>query len=494
MNEQLVLQTGTSLFNSLVSAHNLLKLLNSRFSREKIADCTSEYQVYLVIRFGNCLQNTCGRTTRMLDQPVCWPLHRKYILSGLLATFLCGAFHWRGNSFTNYWKPVEQKSGYDVRYASLNLAEKNSSCWKIISGDPEAIEEAVLNSITIANKHKAVNETDYLAMTQDCDNFVKIRKYISFPLSTEERDFPLAYSMVIHSNIEMFERLLRSIYAPQNVYCVHVDRKSPNQFHSAVQAIASCFSNVFIAGKLESVTYASWSRVQADLNCMEELLHSPVQWKYLINVCGQDFPTKTNWEIVNSLMARNGSNIMDSVAPPNYKKRRWEFHYEIRNGVVRTQQKKTPPPISSPMYVGGAYILVTREFVRTLFVNPEIQAFFNWSEDTYSPDEHIWATLQRMPEIPGSVTYTPGHQKSDPVLTRAVKWSFEAGDVAKGATYPPCTGRYRHLICVYGSGDLPWIVQQERLFANKFDLQVDNTAVQCMEEYVRYKVINETRS
>ncbi|XP_078390038.1 beta-1,3-galactosyl-O-glycosyl-glycoprotein beta-1,6-N-acetylglucosaminyltransferase 3-like [Cetorhinus maximus] len=430
----------------------------------------------------------------MLDQPVCWPLNLKYILSGLLATFLCGYFHWGGNSFKNYWKPVEPKSGYHVRYASLDLAEKNSSCWKIISGDPEAIEEAVINSITIANKHKAVTETDYLAMTQDCDNFVKNRKYITFPLSTEEHDFPLAYSMVIHSNIEMFERLLRSIYAPQNVYCVHVDRKSPNPFHLAVQAIASCFSNVFIAGKLESVTYASWSRVQADLNCMEELLQSTVPWKYLINVCGQDFPTKTNREIVNSLMARNGSNIMDSVAPPNYKKRRWEFHYAIRNGVVRTQQKKSPPPIRTPMYVGGAYILVTREFEWTLFANPEIQPFFKWSEDTYSPDEHIWATLQRMPEIPGSIPYTPGHYQNDPVVTRAVKWSFAAGDVAKGARYPPCTGRYRHLLCVYGSGDLSWIVQQERLFANKFDPQVDNTAVQCMEEYVRYKAINETGS
>ncbi|XP_072354361.1 beta-1,3-galactosyl-O-glycosyl-glycoprotein beta-1,6-N-acetylglucosaminyltransferase 3-like [Scyliorhinus torazame] len=427
----------------------------------------------------------------MLDQYFCWRMKGLYIVSGLSLTFLCGYFSLRDNSFENYWKPV--KLNYVVRYEPLDLAEKNSSCWKIISGDPEAIGEARLKSITIANKHNIFTETDYLTMTRDCRHFIKNRKYITFPLSTEESDFPLAYSMVIHTNIEMFERLLRSIYVPQNVYCVHVDRKSPKSFHSAVRAIASCFNNVFIAGKSESVIYASWSRVQADLNCMEELLQSPVPWRYLINVCGQDFPARTNKEIVNSLMAMNGSNIMDSVVPPNFKKSRWQFHHDVRRSVVRTGRKKSLPPIGSPMYVGGAYILVTRKFVSALFANTEIQAFFKWSEDTYSPDEHIWATLQRMPEMPGSTPYIPGHYKSDPVVTRAVKWSFEAGDVAKGAPYPPCTGRYRHLLCVYGSGDLHWIVQQERLFANKFDPQLDNIAVQCMEEYVRSKVINETR-
>ncbi|XP_041029782.1 beta-1,3-galactosyl-O-glycosyl-glycoprotein beta-1,6-N-acetylglucosaminyltransferase 3-like [Carcharodon carcharias] len=417
-------------------------------------------------------------------------LNRKYILSGLVVIFLCGSFYWRGNTLINYWKPIKQKSGYNVRYEHLDLAGKNSTCWKIISGDTEAIEEAVLTSITVESKHKVVTEIDYLAMTQDCCHFIKNRKYITFPLSTTEQNFPLAYSMVIHTNIEMFERLLRSIYAPQNVYCVHVDRKSSKPFYSAVHAIASCFNNVFIVGKLESVTYGSWSRVQADLNCMEELLQSPVPWRYLINVCGQDFPTKTNWEIVNSLIAKNSSNVMDSVPPPKFKKRRWEFHYDTHKGVVRTHRTKSPPPIHSPMFVGGAYVLVTREFVRALFVNPETQAFFKWSEDTYSPDEHIWATLQRMPEIPGSIPYTPGLYKSDPVVTRAVKWSFEAGDVAKGAPYPPCTGRYRHQICIYGSGDLNWIVQQDPLFANKFDPRVDNTAVRCLEEYLRYKAIN----
>ncbi|XP_067836077.1 beta-1,3-galactosyl-O-glycosyl-glycoprotein beta-1,6-N-acetylglucosaminyltransferase 3-like [Heptranchias perlo] len=402
-------------------------------------------------------------------------------------------FSRRGNLLVNYWKPVKLKAGYDERNASLDLSEMNSNCWKIISGDPESVVKALINSITIANKHYVFTEIVYLTMTRDCDSFVKNRKYNTFSLSTEERDFPLAYSMVIYEKIEMFERLLRSISAPQNVYCVHVDRKSPKQFHAAVQAIASCFSNVFVVSTLETVTYTSWSRVQADLNCMEELLRSSVPWRYLINVCGQDFPTKTNREMVNSLMAMNGSNVIDSDPPPGYKQRRWKFHYDILGTVVLTHREKSPHPIRSPMFVGAAYIMVTREFVSNLFVNSEIEAFFKWSEDTSSPDEHIWATLHRMPEVPVSIPDTPRHRRGDPpILTRAVKWSFEAGDVEKGALYPPCTGRYRHQVCVYASADLHWIFQQKSLFANKFDPEVDNTAVQCMEEYVPHRAIHGT--
>jgi hypothetical protein len=53
--------------------------------------------------------------------------------------------------------------------------------------------------------------------------------------------------MVIHEKIEMFERLLNAAYTPQNVYCVHVDMKSPEPFIKAVEAITSCFPNVFVA-------------------------------------------------------------------------------------------------------------------------------------------------------------------------------------------------------------------------------------------------------
>ncbi|XP_069092816.1 beta-1,3-galactosyl-O-glycosyl-glycoprotein beta-1,6-N-acetylglucosaminyltransferase 3-like [Pleurodeles waltl] len=300
--------------------------------------------------------------------------------------------------------------------------------------------------------------------------------------------------MVVHGKIDMFERLLRAIYTPQNIYCVHVDDKSPEIYKKAVRAITSCFQNVFVASKLERVVYASWLRVQADLNCMEDLLKSQVQWKYLLNTCGTDFPIKTNAQIVRRLQALNGKNSMESEKPSGAKKERWTFHYEVHNSIVKTEILKSPPPIKTPMFTGNAYFVVSRDFVEYTFrKNTTVQQLLEWVKDTYSPDEHLWATLNRMPEVPGSSPYNSKYEMSDMnSLARLVKWAFLEGDISKGAPYPPCTGIHRSLVCVYGVGDLKWILQQHHLFANKFDSTVDNTAIQCLEEYLRLKALHES--
>uniref|UniRef100_A0A8C0B8B8 Beta-1,3-galactosyl-O-glycosyl-glycoprotein beta-1,6-N-acetylglucosaminyltransferase 3 n=1 Tax=Buteo japonicus TaxID=224669 RepID=A0A8C0B8B8_9AVES len=254
---------------------------------------------------------------------------------------------------------------------------------------------------------------DEKAIREDCSNFKETRRFIEFPLSQEEAEFPIAYSMVIHNKIEMFERLLRSLYAPQNVYCVHIDSKSPSAFQEAVQAIAACFPNVFVASRLEDVVYASWSRLQADLNCMQDLLRSPMPWRYVLNTCGTDFPIKTNVEIVRALKVLQGRNSMESEKASGPKRDRWRYHHEVGKFIFRTATEKPPPPHNYPMFTGNAYIVVTRAFVQYIFENPTAQQFLEWAKDTYSPDEHVWATLNRMPGVPGATPQNDKFQLSD---------------------------------------------------------------------------------
>ncbi|KAG7521676.1 beta-1,3-galactosyl-O-glycosyl-glycoprotein beta-1,6-N-acetylglucosaminyltransferase 3 [Solea senegalensis] len=363
-------------------------------------------------------------------------------------------------------------------------------CLAIITGDLKGKKSEVEALLTSKKKTKVLSTDFYLNVTEDCPSYINWRGFVTVPFSQEERDFPIAYSMVIHDQAEMFERLLRAVYAPQNVYCVHVDQKSPKEFHMAVQAIISCFPNVFIASKLESVLYASWSRVQADLNCMTDLLQSPIKWRYLLNTCGTDFPIKTNGEIVKALKALNGRNSMETEDTVGFKKLRWQYHHNISDTIIRTDIKKSPPPISGPMFSGNAYFVVTRDFVKHVMQDRKIQSFMEWEKDTYSPDEHMWATLQRMPSVPGSVPTNIKYNVSDmQAIARVVKWSYLAGNVRNGAPYPHCTGTYRRAICVYGAGDLWWLLKQQHLFANKFDPTVDDIAIRCMETILRLKAL-----
>uniref|UniRef100_A0A8D0H5C0 GCNT2 transferase n=1 Tax=Sphenodon punctatus TaxID=8508 RepID=A0A8D0H5C0_SPHPU len=234
-----------------------------------------------------------------------------------------------------------------------------------------------------------------------CNEYLIKNHYITRPLSEEEAAFPLAYTMTLHKEFDTFERLFRAIYMPQNVYCIHVDQKAGPEFKQNVEKLLKCFPNAFLASKMELVVYAGISRLQADGNCMKDLLQSGVQWKYLLNTCGQDLPLKTNREIVRHLKIFKGNNITPGVLPPAHAVGRTKYIYKEHIGkgsyMIKAKRMKMPPPHNLTIYFGSAYIAVTREFVQFVLNNRWALDLLEWSKDTYSPDEHFWVTLNRIP-------------------------------------------------------------------------------------------------
>uniref|UniRef100_A0A8D2JLP6 Glucosaminyl (N-acetyl) transferase 1 n=1 Tax=Sciurus vulgaris TaxID=55149 RepID=A0A8D2JLP6_SCIVU len=390
---------------------------------------------------------------------------------------------------------IHQKPEFvSVRHLELvgENPSNNINCTKILQGDADEIQKVKLEILTVKfRKRRRWTPSDYINMTSDCPSFIKMRKYIVEPLSKEEESFPIAYSIVVHHKIEMLDRLLRAIYMPQNFYCIHVDKKSEDSFIAAVMGIASCFSNVFVASQLENVIYASWSRVQADLNCMKDLYRMSANWKYLINLCGLDFPIKTNLEIVRKLKSFMGENNLETEKMPSNKEERWKKHHVVINGkLTNTGTTKVHPPLKTPLFSGSAYFVVSREYVGYVLENESIHKFMEWAQDTYSPDEYLWATIQRIPEVPGSLSLSHKYDLSDMhSVARFVKWQYFEGDVAKGAPYPPCNGVHVRSVCVFGAGDLNWILRKHHFFANKFDPDVDLFAIQCLDEHLRHKAL-----
>ncbi|GFO37356.1 beta-1,3-galactosyl-o-glycosyl-glycoprotein beta-1,6-n-acetylglucosaminyltransferase 3 [Plakobranchus ocellatus] len=86
--------------------------------------------------------------------------------------------------------------------------------------------------------------------------------------------------------------LLRAIYRSHNVYCLNIDTKAGQEMINAARALARCVPNVFVASRLERVVYEGFSRLQADINCLGDLLQHPVRWRYVINMPGQQFPLR----------------------------------------------------------------------------------------------------------------------------------------------------------------------------------------------------------
>ncbi|OXB63390.1 hypothetical protein ASZ78_004831 [Callipepla squamata] len=302
-----------------------------------------------------------------------------------------------------------------------------------------------------------------------------LSRYITRVLSAEEAAFPLAYVITLHKEFETFERLFRAIYMPQNVYCIHVDGKALAALQRAVRRLVGCFPNAFLASHTERVVYGGVSRLRADLHCMRDLLASAVPWRYLLNACGQDFPLKTNREIVQHLKAYRGKNITPGVLPPAHVTTRTRFMHREQggsnvSGLVTPQVRKAPPPHNLTLYFGSAYIAVTRPFVEFVLEDPRAIDLLAWSEDTYSPDEHFWVTLNRIPGVPGSMPNASWEGD-----LKAVKW-IDMEDIHGG-----CHGRYVRGICIYGTGDLKWLFNSTCMFANKFELRTYPLTVECLE-------------
>jgi len=148
-----------------------------------------------------------------------------------------------------------------VRAAGCNNGECDTiTCQRLLVGDDKAI--AAATQFTNEHQRRVMTETELLKKTSDCKTFRKNGGYVAAPLRPSDSEFPIAFSILIHWHLEQFERLLRAIYRPQNVYCIHVDAKTSWEFHSAVVRIAHCLDNVYVASRRQRVVYAGFSRLQ----------------------------------------------------------------------------------------------------------------------------------------------------------------------------------------------------------------------------------------
>ena len=326
------------------------------------------------------------------------------------------------------------------------------------------------------------------------------------PNMNHRTGYPLAYSLLVHQNASEVERLIRSVYRPYYVFSIHVDNKpaSADTFAS-LQSYASCFNNVHLVEDRISIHYAGYSRLEADLRCMRQLLSISSVWGHLINLCGRDFPIQTNDNLEKFAAALGvGSDITSHLTTPDHQKYKRVEQSQYQSGELTDKKKKKllasgyrvkkrgwsgewivadvinhmwtyPNGPDEPIYNGMAYNVFSRVFLKWALTDAKASKLFDWSLDTYSPDEHIWATLIRMMEAPGVI------KKSMYTHARFVLWK----DNHKFA----CHGHFRHSICVFEMGDVEYLLKQSnpiRLFANKFDCNnIESQAAVALIEAAR---------
>jgi len=367
--------------------------------------------------------------------------------------------------------------------------------YKLRSADHESINSNNNVLDDFSKKIPLLDDSNFIFDKSKCSLFKELRGYDSHAVHDFELKFPLAFVILTYNNVEQFERLLRTIYRPQNVYCIHIDSKSPKEVHQAIKSIVDCFDNVFIATKLERIVYASFSRLMADINCMNDLTRVKqdhpnlvdkkfrTDWKYLLNMASTEFPLRTNYEMTRILNMFNGANDIEVIRniPKNRVSNVWKIKRNPNTSVdymVMTKSVKTAVPHNYTIVKGIAYCSFSRKFVDYVLTNVYAKNLLNWAKDTYSPDEWYWSTLQYNTQFNPPGGFRDDRFTTIPTRSRFIGWKPSYN----------CKGEFRHNICVFSIGDLPELVTRNEFFLNKFLLEYDPISYQCFEEWLNNKV------
>ncbi|CAF1158633.1 unnamed protein product [Adineta ricciae] len=302
----------------------------------------------------------------------------------------------------------------------------------------------------------------YLSYPKDCRFFKR-----GSTASTEELTYPLAFTIMIYSNLDQFEFLLQTIYRKSNYYCIHVDLKAPIALYQAIQERVACVTNIFLPKQRVNVTWGQFSVLEAEHLCQKELLQQAKSWKYYFNLANSDIPLKTNTELIQILKLYNNQNDVTSLPYRSQLRQKNPF---------RSSNRTLPPSITLPFYKGEFHVLLTREAVDFIHMNERVKDLYNFLNGTIVPDEHYYSMINRWKETPGY--FSQDHDLSQTsFMTRYKIWA----DRPERAL---CRGGFTRTICVFNHEDLWHLATSPHLFANKIFFQRDRSVAYCMGQYL----------
>ena len=214
----------------------------------------------------------------------------------------------------------------------------------------------------------------------------------------EELDFPLAFAMTIHENPQQILRLLKVIYRPHNLYCLHYDQKSSNLFKKVIQNLSRCLGNVIIPQTIVNVVWGCHTLLESQVSCMKALYdaRSKYPWRYAITLCGKELPLRTNREIVETLRPLNGTAVVPFIHQDSLELRqRITYKYIIGsdNKCHKTETLLGPVPYGLEVKKNAAFVALPPEFVHFILHNKTALDLYEYMKGVFIAEEQYYGTV-----------------------------------------------------------------------------------------------------
>jgi hypothetical protein len=278
----------------------------------------------------------------------------------------------------------------------------------------------------------------------------------------------IAYLLMIHNNFAQVKWIINAIHTPDDYFIIHIDKNSTQNFRQQVNRYVGNLDNVKYLTPYR-MTRFGWSIVETELCAIRELASSKHEWKYVINVSGQDYPIKSMGAIKSKLIKEWPRNFIEVI--PLVKIAEQDPHdphltrrlaFEMFGRVVTTRIR---PPFSKMVdvdYKGSAWFMLTRDFCEWIMSNQITRKIARRVRYTWNPDELFFQALLMNSPYRNSLAEHYG---------REIIWP--------GGTASPKT------LCME---DYERLSASPALFARKFDESVDRQVLVSLARDHGYQV------
>ncbi|MDO5559251.1 MAG: beta-1,6-N-acetylglucosaminyltransferase [Oscillospiraceae bacterium] len=285
----------------------------------------------------------------------------------------------------------------------------------------------------------------------------------------------IAYLILCHRDPGQVSSLISSLDTPDTSFYIHIDRKCPD---FAVQEK----NNIYVIPYRlrEEIKWASKEMVIATLKLIKAALDSPVQYDYIFLLSGQDYPLKSNADIITYLAANKGANYIEMIShdDPMYMRyrKRCDIFYprfvlssrKLLNGCKRLLIELTGgythtfrwaarrSPYNTTFEFGSQWWCLTEECLKWIYnYIEEHRLILDYFDHANVPDECLFQTVFAM---------------SPYSSTRLDKLTYVDWDK---------TRRHPRILT---SSDLRTLLNSGRLFARKFDCSIDSDITSMLEK------------
>jgi hypothetical protein len=211
-----------------------------------------------------------------------------------------------------------------------------------------------------------------------------------------------AYFIPLHHKLYQFRWLFDSIYSADDHFCLHVDKKASRDFNLGVAEIVGQRPNVRFLRR-QRVNWGGWSQIAVELEGIQELLRASPDWKYLINLSGQDYPLKPIASIRQSLAEAWPNNFIrvcsfDAIAreEPHDPHLRQQVAVELFGRRMATRLRRELP--HNLRYKGAQWHILSRRFCQWLIHDPMPARIARHMKWTHIPDEtYFQAAIMNSP-------------------------------------------------------------------------------------------------